>query len=136
MDTSPVFPKVLLIEDDTFLLGMYVTKLQLEHFETVVATDGELGLQLAKREVPDLILLDILLPKMDGFLVLEELKRDPATRGIPVILLTNLGQKRDLDRGVALGANDYLVKAHYMPSEVIDKIKQVIRQTRTLRSLS
>jgi len=135
-DTQQKFSRVLLVEDDTFLVGMYVTKLQLEHFNTLVATEGEQGLMLAKQHLPDLILLDIVLPKMDGFLVLEELKRDPETRPIPVILLTNLGQKKDIERGIALGASDYLIKAHFMPSEVIEKIKKVIEQTKTLRSLS
>lgn len=135
-ETQQKFPRVLLVEDDTFLVGMYVTKLQLEHFDTLVATEGEQGLMLAKQNAPDLILLDIVLPKMDGFLVLEELKRDPETRAIPVILLTNLGQKKDIERGLALGASDYLIKAHFMPSEVIEKIKKVIEQTKTLRSLS
>lgn len=135
-DAQQKFPRVLLVEDDTFLVGMYVTKLQLEHFNTLVATEGEQGLMLAKQQLPDLILLDIVLPKMDGFLVLEELKRDPETRSIPVILLTNLGQKKDIERGIALGASDYLIKAHFMPSEVIEKIKKVIEQTKTLRSLS
>jgi DNA-binding response OmpR family regulator len=130
------FPRILLIEDDTFLVGMYVKKLELEHFETLVANDGERGLALAKQTPPDLILLDILLPEMDGFLVLEELKRDPNTRGIPVILLTNLSQKKDVERGIALGANDYLIKAHFMPAEVVTKIKTIIEQTKTLRSLS
>lgn len=134
--TDQQFHKILLVEDDTFLVGMYVTKLQLEHFETLVATDGERGLQLAKQHHPDLILLDILLPEMDGFLVLEELKRDEETRDIPVILLTNLSQKKDVERGLALGASDYLIKAHFMPSEVIAKIKRVIEQTRALRSFS
>lgn len=135
-ETQQKFPRVLLVEDDTFLVGMYVTKLQLEHFDTLVATEGEQGLMIAKQNAPDLILLDIVLPKMDGFLVLEELKRDPETRAIPVILLTNLGQKKDIERGLALGASDYLIKAHFMPSEVIEKIKKVIEQTKTLRSLS
>ena len=134
-DTQQKFSRVLLVEDDTFLVGMYVTKLQLEHFNTLVATEGEQGLMLAKQHLPDLILLDIVLPKMDGFLVLEELKRAPETRPIPVILLTNLGQKKDIERGIALGASDYLIKAHFMPSEVIERIKKVIRDTRTLRSI-
>ncbi len=130
------YPKIVLIEDDTFLVGMYVTKLELEHFETYVATDGAKGLTTAKQIRPDCILLDIVLPEMNGFQVLEELKRDPATRSIPVILLTNLGQKKDIDRGMALGASDYLIKAHFMPSEVVDKIKKLIRDTRTLRSIA
>ena len=129
------FPTVLIVEDDTFLVGMYVAKLELEHFQTVIATEGEQGLRMAKDKRPDLILLDIRLPKMDGFVVLEQLKIDPVTRPIPVIMLTNLGEKKDIERGLALGANDYLIKAHFMPSEVIERIKKVIRDTRTLRSI-
>lgn len=116
-------PKILLIEDDAFLVGMYVTKLDMAHLEPLVANEGETGLTTAKKEHPDLILLDILLPKMDGFAVLEELKRDPNTRDIPVVMLTNLGQDRDMQRGLAMGASDYLVKADYEPGEVIEKIR-------------
>lgn len=130
------FPKILLVEDDTFLIGMYVSKLELEHFQTLVATNGLQGWEMAKQNKPDLILLDIILPEMDGFEMLTELKRNPETRAIPVILLTNLGQKKDIEHGLALGASDYLVKAHFMPSEVIEKIKKVIRDTRTLRSIA
>ncbi len=121
-------PRILLVEDDVFLVGMYVTKLELEGLATLVANDGDTGLALAKKEHPDLILLDIILPGgMDGFRVLEELKRDAATRDIPVMLLTNLGQQREVDRGLALGAADYLVKAHYMPSEVVERIVGILQ---------
>lgn len=117
-------PALLLVEDDTFLAGMYVTKLTMEHFTVELATDGQLGLEKAKAMKPDLILLDVLLPKMNGFDVLKSLKADPATKEIPVILLTNLGQKSDVVEGLDLGAADYLIKAHFMPSEVVEKIKQ------------
>lgn len=119
--------KILIIEDDSFLAGMYVTKLGMEHFETELAIDGKAGLEKAKRFLPNLILLDILLPKMNGFDVLKALKKMPETRDIPVILLTNLGQKSDVVKGLELGANDYLIKAHFMPSEVVDKIKRVLQ---------
>jgi len=119
-------PKILLVEDDTFLAGMYVTKLSLEHFQVTLATDGRQGVKMAKDEKPDLVLLDIVLPKLDGFQVLSAIRKDPGTAKIPVILLTNLGQKSDVDRGLALGANDYLIKAHFLPSEVIAKVKKLI----------
>jgi DNA-binding response OmpR family regulator len=119
-------PLILLVEDDTFLAGMYVTKLTMETYQAELATDGKLGLEKARKLKPNLILLDILLPKMNGFEVLHQLKDDPATRDIPVILLTNLGQKSDVLRGLDLGATDYLIKAHFMPSEVIDKIKHTL----------
>lgn len=123
-------PKLLLVEDDTFLAGMYVTKLTMEHFRVELATDGESGLTKALEIKPDLILLDILLPKMNGFDVLRKLKANPTTKDVPVILLTNLGQKSDVTEGLDLGAADYLIKAHFMPSEVVDKIKQHLRRGR------
>lgn len=118
--------KILLVEDDLFLAGMYVTKLNLENFEVEHAEDGEKGLSLAKNSHPDVVLLDIILPKMSGFDVLKNLKGDPATKDIPVILLTNLGQRDDVQKGLDLGAADYLIKAHFMPSEVVKKIKGLI----------
>lgn len=118
--------KILLIEDDAFLSGMYETKLTLENFEVVTAEDGEKGVKTAKEVLPELILLDIILPKMDGFTVLKLLKENEETKKIPVILLTNLGQKEDVEKGIALGAKDYLVKAHFMPSEVVNKIRDAL----------
>src|SRR3989338_4845702 len=118
--------RILLVEDDEFLAELYATKLNLEGFEVSLATDGEKGLRLAKEQEPDLVLLDIVLPKMDGFEVLRQLKLGKKTKEMPVILLTNLSQKDEVSRGLSLGANDYMIKAHFMPSEVIKKIKQVI----------
>lgn len=120
--------KILLIEDDSFLISMYATKFELENFKVVAAEDGEKGLNLAAKEKPDIILLDILLPKMNGFEVLKELKNNKETNQIPVILLTNLSQKNEIEQGLALGAQDYLIKAHFMPSEVMDKIKKVLNK--------
>lgn len=116
--------KVLLVEDDSFLASMYVTKLELEGFEVRTAADGEKGLKLAGEEKPDVVLLDIILPKMSGFDVLADLKKESSTKDTPVILLTNLGQRDDVQKGIELGAADYLIKAHFMPSEVIQKIKK------------
>ncbi|MBU4347368.1 response regulator [Patescibacteria group bacterium] len=120
--------KILLVEDDSFLISMYTIKFELENFEVVAAEDGEKGLSLAAEEKPDIILLDILLPKMNGFEVLKELKNNKETNQIPVILLTNLSQKNEIEQGLALGAQDYLIKAHFMPSEVMDKIKKVLNK--------
>ncbi|MFA6304457.1 MAG: response regulator [Patescibacteria group bacterium] len=120
--------KILIIEDDTFLSQMYFTKLDLEGFKVVAADDGEKGLRVAKKELPDLILLDLVLPKKEGAQVLAELKADPATQAIPVIILSNIGQKEKIDQCFALGAVDYLIKAHFIPSEVVAKIKKVLEQ--------
>jgi len=118
---------ILLIEDDPFLLSMYSTKFELENFKVVTASDGEKGVELVQDSNPDIILLDILMPKMDGFEVLEKIKANPKTKDIPVILLTNLNQQEDVERGMELGANDFLIKAHFMPSEVVGKIKKLLQ---------
>jgi DNA-binding response OmpR family regulator len=117
---------VLLAEDDSFLSSMYVTKLQLSGYDVLHAEDGEKALELLKQNTPDIILLDIVMPRKSGFEVLEELKKDPAKADIPVILLTNLSQKDDVERGLSLGANDYLIKAHFTPSEVVAKIEKLL----------
>ncbi|MBI5729080.1 MAG: response regulator [Candidatus Magasanikbacteria bacterium] len=118
---------VLLVEDDVFLAGIYQKKFEMEGYKISTAENGEKGLADAKKKKPDIILLDILLPKMDGFTVLQNLKADTATKNIPVILLTNLGQKDDVEKGLEAGAADYLIKAHFKPSEIVDKVKKVLR---------
>ncbi|MBT4120783.1 MAG: response regulator [Candidatus Magasanikbacteria bacterium] len=118
---------VLLVEDDTFLANIYKTKFDMEGFKVSVSENGEEGLADAKKKKPDIILLDILLPKMDGFTVLEKLKEDSGVKDIPVILLTNLGQKDDVSKGLEMGAVDYLIKAHFKPSEVVEKVNKVLK---------
>ncbi len=92
----------------------------------VQAHDGEEGVKAAMKEIPDLILLDVLMPKLDGFEALKKLKADEGTKNIPVIMLTNLGQKEDIDKGIQSGAVDYLIKAHFVPAEAVDKIRKVL----------
>ncbi len=124
---------ILLVEDDAFLSGMYKTKFEMEGYTVLAAEDGFKGFQLAKEKQPDIMLLDILMPKMDGFEVLEKIRGSDDTKDIPVILLTNLGQKDDVQKGLELGADGYLIKAHFMPSEVVTKVKHVLstgRQTK------
>lgn len=119
--------KILIVEDDKFLCEMYAAKL-LEHgFEVDLAGDGEEGLRKIKEQKPDLILLDIVLPKMDGFEVLRALKRDPLLKNVAVIALTNLGQKEEVEKGLGLGAADYIIKAHFTPTEVVAKIKRLLK---------
>lgn len=119
-------PSILLVDDDEFLLNIYKTKFEMEKFKVYKAEDGESGLLLAQRKKPDILLLDVLMPKMDGFTVLEKLKQNEKTKNIPVILHTNLGQKEDVDRGLAGGAVDYVIKAHFKPSEIVDKVKKIL----------
>lgn len=121
-------PHVLLVEDDAFLAGIYKKNFDMDGFKVTIADNGDKGLTDAKTKKPDIILLDILLPKKDGFTVLEMLKKDKNTKNIPVIILTNLGQKEDVDRGMSLGAADYLIKSHFKPSEIVDKVKNMLKK--------
>ncbi len=118
---------ILLVEDDEFLAELYATKLQLEGFGVGLAADGEKGLKMIKEKHPDLVLLDIVLPKMDGFELLQLLRKDDSTKEISVIILTNLGQKEEVEKGLKLGANDYIIKAHFTPTEVVAKAKKLLQ---------
>ncbi len=118
--------KVLLVEDDKMILDMYTLKFTQEGYEVTQAENGKDGLEAAKKMVPDIVLLDIILPQMDGFTVLKSLKADPKLKDIPVVLLTNLGQDGDVKKGIELGAVDYLIKANFTPSQVVDKVKSVL----------
>ncbi|MFA6512322.1 MAG: response regulator [Patescibacteria group bacterium] len=116
--------KVLLVEDEKMLADMYATKFSMEGYQIVNAYDGKEGLEAAKREKPNIILLDIIMPKLDGFAVLKELKADDAIKNIPVVLLTNLGQESDVKKGKDLGADDYFVKANHSPQEIVELVKK------------
>jgi DNA-binding response OmpR family regulator len=117
---------IFLVEDDLFLSDMYRTKFELSGYEMPHAEDGDVALRKIKEAKPDVVLLDIVLPKKSGFDVLKELKQDPEVSKIPVILLTNLSQKDDVDRGYSLGAVDYVIKAHFTPAEVVAKVEKVL----------
>jgi DNA-binding response OmpR family regulator len=119
--------KILIVEDDRFLRELIARKLKNEGYEVSEAVDGEEGLKRIKEEKPDLILLDLILPGIDGFEVLVKAKEDPTTAQIPVIILSNLGQREEIEKGLKLGAIDYLIKAHFTPGEIIEKIKNLLR---------
>lgn len=119
--------KILIIEDDKFLRELIVQKLSKEGFEIEEAVDGEEGVKKIKEVAPDLVLLDLILPGIDGFEVLTKVKDDSSLAQIPIIILSNLGQKEDVERGLKLGAVDYLIKAHFTPGEIIVKIKAVLK---------
>ena len=126
--SEEVSNKILIVEDEDALASVLSSKFQLAGFSVLVAVDGEDGLNKIGTFQPDLILLDIILPKMDGFEILKTIKADKNLKNIPVILLTNLSQKDEVKKGLDLGANDYLIKAHYMPSEVINKVKKILAE--------
>ncbi|MDI6591587.1 MAG: response regulator [Patescibacteria group bacterium] len=118
---------ILFIEDESALQKTFGDLLRTEGYEMISALDGEIGLKLAKTEKPDLILLDLILPKIHGFDVLKQLKEDPEIKEIPIIVLTNLEGIGDVEKALELGATTYLVKAQYSLEEVIEKIKKVLK---------
>lgn len=120
--------KILLIEDDKFLRKVIVHKLITEGYEVVQAIDGEKGIVAAKEEKPDLILLDLVLPEIDGFEVLAILKKDKETFNIPVIVLSNLGEKENVEKGLKMGATDYLIKARLEPSEIAERVERILNK--------
>lgn len=120
---------ILLVEDDPMLTELYQTKLEMDGFQVTVVTDGEAGLKQAKKLKPDLVLLDIMLPKLNGFAVLKQLKAGRGTADIPVIVLTNLGgEKADNDKklSLSLGASQFLVKNFHLPDDIVGAIKTTL----------
>ena len=118
--------KILVVEDDTYLANAYRVKLVKSGFEIKNAFDGEEALEVLKMFIPDIILLDIVMPKKDGFETLREIKLDEKLKNIPVILCTNLGQKEDIDRGMQLGANEFFIKTDFPLSSLIEKIENLL----------
>jgi two-component system, OmpR family, alkaline phosphatase synthesis response regulator PhoP len=119
-------PKILIVEDDAMISSMYKIKLEQAGYEVFIAETGLAGLEMAADKRPDIILLDVILPQMDGFSLLEEIKSNKNLKNIPVVMLTNLGTDEDKEKGKSLGAVDYLVKAGLTPSEIADIIKKYI----------
>lgn len=118
--------KVLIIEDDKLLREMMFRKLEKEGFEVFSVMDGSEAVVKTKEIKPDIVLLDLILPGSNGFEILKEIKNDSEIKETPVIVLSNLGQKSEIDKGMELGAVDYLVKAHFTPTEVLEKIKTIL----------
>jgi DNA-binding response OmpR family regulator len=118
--------KILIVEDDKFLSDLCLRKLEKDGFKVSTAFDGEEGLKKIKEEKPILVLLDIVLPGLSGFEVLKQIKTNTQTSSISVIVLSNLGQKEDIEKGINLGAEDYIIKADNTPNEIIEKVKIAI----------
>ena len=118
--------KILFIEDEAALQKMLGDLLSHEGYSVISALHGDSGIKLAKKNKPDLILLDLILPKFNGFDVLKSLKEDSSTKDIPVIVFTNLEDMENIERALSLGATTYLVKANYRLEEVLEKIRDII----------
>lgn len=120
--------KILIIDDDPFIADMYVLKFKSGGFEAEAANDGKTGIVRATKMKPDAILLDVVMPGIDGFEVLQKLRSDTSLGRPKIIFLTNFGQREDIERGMRLGADGYIIKAHFTPSEVSAKVKEVLGQ--------
>ena len=118
---------ILIVEDDKILRELISRKLQKEDYNISAAIDGEEGFKKVKEEKPDIVLLDLILPGIDGFEVLERIKQDPEINKIPVVILSNLGQKEEIEKGLKLGATDYLIKAHFTLSEIVAKVRTILK---------
>lgn len=118
--------KILFVEDEEALQRALTDALSPLGYIIFQATDGEQGVAMAQKEIPDLVLLDLILPKKSGFEVLQELKKDPTTKNIPVIILTNLEGSEDVERALASGATTYMVKANYSVHEIVAKVESVL----------
>lgn len=121
--------RVLLVEDDSFLRDLLSQKMRKEKFQVIEAVDGEDGLKKTISEKPHIVLLDLILPGADGFETLRRIRAEESVAKVPIIILSNLGQKDDIEKGMQLGATDYLVKAHNTPGEIIDKIRAVLARS-------
>lgn len=118
---------VLIVEDDEFLRSLTAKRLEKESLGVMIAVDGENAMNVLSENRPDIILLDLLLPGLNGFEVLEKVRQDDNLKDVPIIVFSNLGQKEDLEKAKSLGANDYLIKANFTLDDVIAKIKNYIK---------
>lgn len=128
MNKTKLKPTILVVEDDASLQRILQEALGQSGFLILSALDGQLGLELAQRHKPDLILLDLILPKKSGFEVLKELKKDPATKDIPVIVLTVLAGTADVQKALELGATTYMIKAQYELGDIVDKVRKNLKK--------
>lgn len=123
--------KVLVVEDDHFLSSAYRAKLTKSGFEVQMASDGEEALTILQGFRPDVILLDLVMPRKDGFATLQEIKQQSSLKDIPVIVASNLGQKEDIDKATGLGAADFIIKSDLSMDDLIAKLEQILANAKT-----
>ena len=119
--------KILIAEDDQFILKAMTTKLTKEGYEIKTAVDGVQLMDILKSYIPDLIILDLLMPKKDGFEVIKEVKEDPKLKNIPILIASNLGQENDIQQVLNLGATDYIIKSEFTLESLVQKIKNILK---------
>ena len=120
---------ILIVEDDKFLRELLVRKIEGEGMHTETAVDGTEALRKMEEVKPQLVLLDLILPGIDGFEILKLKKEKPDIADIPVIILSNLGQKEEVEKGLKLGASDYMIKAHFTPDEIVEKAQKILKDS-------
>ncbi len=130
LEATQVMTKLLIVEDDKFLRDLASQKLSKEHLQVFTAVDGEQGVSVAEQEIPDIILLDILLPGIDGFEVLKRIRANPKLQKTHVSMLSNFGQREDIERAMAAGADQFMVKANYTLDEIVQEVKKIIATPR------
>jgi len=118
--------KIIIAEDEPTLMGMYKLYFERAGFEVISVENGSECINSARKDSPDLILLDIMMPKVDGWEVLKNLKNDPETKKMPILVFSNFGQPQEIQKGLDMGADDYVVKSDLTPKEVLDKVNQMI----------
>ena len=124
--TMKIKKKILLIEDEEGIILPLKIKLEKRGFELIIARDGEAGLAALRSEKPDLVLLDIILPKMNGFEILEQIKKEDGAAKIPIVVISNLAREGEIERGLGLGARDFIVKANLSLDNLVDKISKFL----------
>lgn len=120
--------KILIVEDDVFIQDVYNVKFSQEGFEVIVAENGVDALEILKSFIPDVIMLDIMMPRVDGVEVLKKIKSENALKDIPIMILTNISEKEKMEEVMNLGANFYLIKSHFTPTEILDKVNLLLNK--------
>ena len=124
--SDTISPHVLIIESDAFLANIYRTAFESQNYKVSIAENGENGCKDAIRKQPNAILLDIMLPKLDGFNVLEQLRNETKTKDLPIIILSSRGAREDIEKAFAFGAHDYIIKKQFSPDEIVERINALL----------
>jgi DNA-binding response OmpR family regulator len=119
-----------IVEDEPFLLELYKARFEQEGYEVCVSLNGSTVMKEVEKNKPDLILLDIIMPEVDGYQVLKEIKKSPKYKDIPVLIFSNLAQEEEIEKGLKLGADDYFVKSNYTPPQIVEKVSKMIEKYR------
>lgn len=127
MESEQIKKKILIIEDDSFIRDIYQVKFEQEGFEIVMAEDGVVALEKLKDFIPDVILLDIMMPYLDGTEVLRSIRKTEVLEKVPVVMLTNISEKEKVDEMMRQGVSGYLIKSHFTPSEVVHKVRALLK---------